>query len=693
MSVEAALWPLARIGEALAAAAHAAGLEVRAESVGALADGAPLEPWLRDAARWLGVEVEAVETSYPEIARVIGTCAPALLRLERGVVAVIRRRGRDVEVVAPDGARSWCAIAELADAMRAPALARVTPDVEAIVAAARVPRQQRVRAAVLETRLLRVSLDGIVLIRRRIEAPIDHHARDLGVARRLAAIAALHIVGYVMLLAGWWAIGRTVLSGELDTGWLVAWALLVATGVVARHRASSAAGTLAIDAAGALRLRLLAGALRLPADLVRGEGVGHSLGRVLEAHALETLAITGGFTAMFAAIELVVVAVVLALGAGGLVHVGLLAIALAATIAGARSYLRLRREWTDDRLAITHDLIDAMAGHATRLVQQPANDRHADEDRGLARYAQRSAALDHRLAWLVVGAPRGWLVLASLGLAPALLFGHVEPQGLAIAFGGMLLGNRALASLGEAGIRLADAAIAWRSVAPLVAAGGEVPTAASPSLAHAAPPSLKALATVRGVVYRPPRASAAVLDGCDLVIDDGDRIVLEGASGAGKSTLAHVIGGVRRADAGLVLAGGLDHATLGDSGWRRRIALVPQFHENHVFFGRLAYNVLIGRDWPPTRADRDEAAALCRELGLGATIDRMPGGMSQLIGETGWQLSHGEKSRVYLARALLSRAPLVILDESLAALDPDTLVEAIACVERRACAALVIAHP
>ena len=67
--------------------------------------------------------------------------------------------------------------------------------------------------------------------------------------------------------------------------------------------------------------------------------------------------------------------------------------------------------------------------------------------------------------------------------------------------------------------------------------------------------------------------------------------------------------------------------------------------------------------------------------------------MFQLVGETGWQLSHGERSRVFVARAMLSRAPLVLLDESLAALDPDTLREVIGCLERRTRAALVIAHP
>jgi ATP-binding cassette subfamily B protein len=200
-------------------------------------------------------------------------------------------------------------------------------------------------------------------------------------------------------------------------------------------------------------------------------------------------------------------------------------------------------------------------------------------------------------------------------------------------------------------------------------------------------------ATVRGVVYRPARRAHAVLAGCDLTIERGARLLLEGPSGAGKSTLAAMIAGLRRPDGGLVLAGGLDHASVGDTGWRRRVACAPQFHENHLFGATLAFNLLLGRAWPPSFDDVSAAIRMCRELGLRDLLERMPAGIFEMVGETGWQLSHGERCRVYLARALLQRAPLVVLDESLAALDPKTLQTAIECIERHADAALVIAHP
>ena len=87
------------------------------------------------------------------------------------------------------------------------------------------------------------------------------------------------------------------------------------------------------------------------------------------------------------------------------------------------------------------------------------------------------------------------------------------------------------------------------------------------------------------------------------------------------------------------------------------------------------------------------AEQICRELGLGDLLDRMPAGLQQVVGDTGWRLSHGEQSRLFMARALLQGADLVVLDESFAALDPESLDRSLRCVLQRGPALLVIAHP
>jgi ATP-binding cassette, subfamily B, bacterial len=103
--------------------------------------------------------------------------------------------------------------------------------------------------------------------------------------------------------------------------------------------------------------------------------------------------------------------------------------------------------------------------------------------------------------------------------------------------------------------------------------------------------------------------------------------------------------------------------------------------------------LLLGRRWPPTDDDLAEADDLCHALGLGSLLERMPAGLMQMVGESGWQLSHGERSRLYLARALLQGAPLVVLDESCTALDPPTLTQCLSCAWQRADTLLVITHP
>ena len=141
-----------------------------------------------------------------------------------------------------------------------------------------------------------------------------------------------------------------------------------------------------------------------------------------------------------------------------------------------------------------------------------------------------------------------------------------------------------------------------------------------------------------------------------------------------------------------LLMQGLDAPTLGTQ-WHAMATTAPQFHENHVLSGSVAFNLLMGRQWPAGPAALAEAQSVCDALGLGELLQRMPAGLHQRIGETGWQLSHGERSRLFLARALLQGAPLTVLDESFAALDPETLARCLRAVQQRTQTLVVIAHP
>jgi ATP-binding cassette, subfamily B, bacterial len=265
-----------------------------------------------------------------------------------------------------------------------------------------------------------------------------------------------------------------------------------------------------------------------------------------------------------------------------------------------------------------------------------------------------------------------------------------SPARVAIAVGGILLAYRAWKRLAAGAWQLAGAAVAWQRTSVLfnAATRQELPGSLNPPESTEASPVVEA----RDVAFSYSDRTEPVLRGANLQIAVGDQVVLEGASGGGKSTLVSILAGVREPDSGRVLMHGLDRTILGAAEWRRRLAAAPQFHENHVLAETFAFNLFLGRQTVLGPADFAEAQAICDELGLGAVLERMPAGMLQMVGETGWQLSHGERSRLYIARALLQNAELVVLDESFAALDPENLKRAVECVVKRARSLLVIAH-
>jgi ATP-binding cassette subfamily B protein len=209
----------------------------------------------------------------------------------------------------------------------------------------------------------------------------------------------------------------------------------------------------------------------------------------------------------------------------------------------------------------------------------------------------------------------------------------------------------------------------------------------------AEPPPEAPLIVLKDLVFRYPDRAEAAIKGCSLEIHRGDRVLWEGSSGGGKSTMGALLAGLVTPESGVLTLHGRPQASWGLAGWRARVGLVPQFHENHVFSATLAFNLLMGRRWPPRPEDLREAETVCAELDLGSLLARMPSGFEQQLGETGWQLSHGERSRIFMARSLLQELDVRVFDESFAALDPETLERVLSCVVRRAETLVVIAHP
>ena len=705
MNLTDATWPIERIGDALAALAARArlggrGRELAAPGPSILAepDAGGLDRWVGGAAATLGLEAEATGSDLAGARELLQRCPPALLRVgpEGRRLLVLLRGGRRRLVVLPPDLVPWTVgVEEVHRVVCEPALAPGRADAEALVARTGISGLRRVRATelLLHERRAGARVGRAWLLRPSPAAPLGRLLRAEGLVGRAAGLVALRAADLGLTIAAWWLIGGQVFAGRADPGWTAAWLLLLLSIVPCRMGQAELSGEILRGAGAILKRRLLVGAMAMSGDLTRREGAGILLGRVIETSAVEALGLRGGLLALFAALELAAAVPLLATGPAAALHLPLLLGWAALALVLVRGAGRDLRAWTDLRAVVTHHLVEGMVGHRTRLAQEAPERWHAREDAMLAELLTAERTLNRSEAWVAALLPRGWLALGVAALMPALL-GGAPPVTLAAALGGVLLAMRGLTTLASGAMNLIGAWVSLRQAAPMLAATAEVDAGAQGDmLALPAVPAGQPLLVARGLGYRYPGRERRVLQEIDLTIAAGDRLLLEGGSGSGKSTLGAIVAGLREPGAGLLLLGGLDRPTLGLVGWRRRVAAAPQFHDNHVLTATLAFNLLMGREWPAEPADLAEAEAVCRELGLGPLLERMPSGLLQMVGETGWQLSHGERSRLYIARALLQRVDLLVLDESFAALDPETLQRALRCVLSRARAVLVIAHP
>lgn len=680
------VWPLDRAAEAVSALARVRRISMHA--VPTLNAGTDIQAL----AAALSLEAEPVEARYSELTATLARADGAILRItvgaDSGLILIVKGGYRRLLLLTPDLQQRRVSSRVIRELVCAPLEEKLAPTLTALLAALPPVRHARARQALLDTQLARVSIAACWLLRT---APAENFLSQLcrfGLSRQALWLIGAHALAYGLWIAAWWLIGAAALAGRYDPGWWQAWVLLLISLVGLQMLSSWWQTQFLTGAAALLRRRLLHGALRLDQDQVRREGAGQLLGRVLEAEAIEGVALNGGLAAALALFEIAASLVVLAAGAGGGMHAALLLLWLGFAIFLSWRYVAHRRAWTGSRLALTHHLTEQMLGHRTRLAQQPMAHWHDGEDDALTRYNDVSKNMDRWATAITTLVPRGWLIVSLIALAPA-LFGGGTATALAVGLGGSLLAYAALQKCTRGLLQLAAAAIAWDQVAPVFRAGNVRP---SPGLHDVTAAQGATVLTAQDVVFRYRNQGQSLLRGIDLQVQRGERLLLEGASGGGKSTLANIITGLRVPDAGLLLLNGLDRHTLGD-GWRRLAVNVPQFHENHILSESLAFNLLMGRNWPPTRQDLQDAEDLCHALGLGELLDRMPGGLWQMIGENGWRLSHGERSRVYLARALLQPAALMVFDESFAALDPENLARAIDCVIERAPSLIVIAHP
>ncbi len=352
---------------------------------------------------------------------------------------------------------------------------------------------------------------------------------------------------------------------------------------------------------------------------------------------------------------------------------------------GRATEARTRERWHALRCLST-DFLDVVRGlptlrafnrgpaQASRIAE--VSDRHREATMGTLRLTflsgtvlELAATLGVALVAVTVGVR---LADGGLGLQAGLTVLVLAPE--------LYLPLRRLGAEYHAsadGLAVADRMLALLD-APAAARGGGPRSAPSPAVASV---------RLEHVAFSYPTRPGLVLDGLDLELAPGETVALVGESGAGKSTVAALLLGFLEPTAGRVTVGGVDLGGCRVDEWRALVAWVPQ-HPT-LLRGSVADNIRLGR---PASARAVRAAA-----GL-AGVDRfvagLPNAYDTVVGDGGRPLSPGERRRIGLARAFLGDAPLVVLDEPTADLDPAS-VEHVSRAVRRLSAGrtvLLIAH-
>lgn len=173
------------------------------------------------------------------------------------------------------------------------------------------------------------------------------------------------------------------------------------------------------------------------------------------------------------------------------------------------------------------------------------------------------------------------------------------------------------------------------------------------------------------------------LHNIDLTINKGEKIALMGQSGSGKTTLAKILSGYHTKSSGHV---SLDKGPISQAELRQLVTYVPQ--QTYVFTGTILENLLLGLEG---EVDEQVILRACEQANILDDIQKMPLGFQTQVSEDGG-LSGGQKQRLAIARALLSKQPILIFDEATSGLDSDTESRVMANLAKIKRTMIFIAH-